>query len=519
MHDLLHEPLISIRTPAGAARVSLPELLERLCQGAVDAYMGVRPHQADSFQVLLVQLAANVVERKGGIAARDVAYWRDGLLDLAEGEASAWQLVEMDATKPAFLQHRLQTAGELASFKEKAAAPDELDVLVTSKDHDVKMARALSNDAELWLYALILHQTTSGVLGAGNYGVVRMNGGHGSRPVVSTVSSLHPAQRFLEELDALCALRPATISRYNFRDRGVVLTWLAPWNRDTHQHMLTDLEPWFIEAARPVRLVHRAEHICALASTSKARQIGPKSLENGDVGDPWIPVNVADTKKGRSALTLSEGGWTPERVSKLLFQQGFELTALQKPRAGMGDAWMTFSAIVRGQGTTDGFHSFALRIPAPVRRMLLSRGSADSLGEFSTELLKDARECAKAVGLALTALAEGGPENPSLKNDTVIRWSQGARESLNRTWQDEFFPTLWLAVDERKRPELRESWRQRLVDAAETAFRQADQSLPLPAARRYRALVRAEGLLRRSLRKAGLLPEFTPVLQEEITDD
>lgn len=35
----------------------------------------------------------------------DATYWREGLLDLADGIPEAWQLVVEDVTKPAFMQH------------------------------------------------------------------------------------------------------------------------------------------------------------------------------------------------------------------------------------------------------------------------------------------------------------------------------------------------------------------------------------------------------------------------------
>ncbi|MCP2835077.1 hypothetical protein, partial [Salmonella enterica] len=80
-----------------------------------------------------------------------------------------------------------------------------------------------------------------------------------------------------------------------------------------------------------------------------------KNLESGDVGDPWIPLNTEDKKKGRSALTLPAAGFTPDRLTDLLFEQGFELTALQRPRPGDEPGWFVASVLVRGQGTTEGF--------------------------------------------------------------------------------------------------------------------------------------------------------------------
>src|SRR5690606_18182620 len=117
---------------------------------------------------------------------KDADYWREGLLDLAEGISSAWHLFVEDVTQPAFLQHpwrsweadasdfRVKTSRGKTVLDPKARRPDELDVLVTSRNHDVKMARVVADDEQAWIHALLLLQTTSGFLGQGNYGIVRM---------------------------------------------------------------------------------------------------------------------------------------------------------------------------------------------------------------------------------------------------------------------------------------------------------------------------------------------------------
>ncbi|MDT7928437.1 MAG: type I-E CRISPR-associated protein Cse1/CasA, partial [Tepidimonas sp.] len=173
MYNLLSEPLIGIRTANGDDHVTLPELLARLSAGNVEGYTGLRAHQADPWHVFLVQLAASIQARfPTATLPTDAAYWQEGLLDLADGEESAWHLLVEDVTKPAFMQHPWKSWEEEAkdygvevkrgkvSYEPKASAPDELDVLITAKNHDVKKAR-LGNDLEAWLYALLTLQTLS----------------------------------------------------------------------------------------------------------------------------------------------------------------------------------------------------------------------------------------------------------------------------------------------------------------------------------------------------------------------
>ncbi|WP_019560433.1 MULTISPECIES: type I-E CRISPR-associated protein Cse1/CasA [Caldimonas] len=532
MHDLLQDPLIGVRTAQGERRVSLPELLALLCAEAIEGYTGLRAHQADPWHVFLVQLAASIQARRPtDDLPTDPDYWREGLLELAEGIPEAWQLVVEDVTKPAFLQHPWKSWEEEAEdygvktsrgktvFDAKATRPDELDVLVTAKNHDVKMARVEPGEAEAWLYALLLLQTTSGFLGQGNYGIVRMNGGFASRAIVSWVSSPAWGARFREETKIVCGLRAETLNQpYGYASRGVVLTWLKPWPRSTHQYDIKDLEPWFIEACRPVRLVRDASgRVIALGATSKARQIGPKTLENGDVGDPWTPINVQDKKKGRSALTLSADGFTPQRLCHLLFEQGFELTPLQTPRAGQGQAWFLASCLVRGQGTTEGYHQADVPVPPKARMALFSKQSRDTLGHLAEKQLTDAKTVQNTLATALAVLAEGGPEQPDFER--VKSALEAARRAFQRRWEADFFPALWRGAEE-DHDAVRRDWRQRLVDAAQDLLEQAQERLPLPANRRWRAITQAHRAWHGLLRKHDFpLPRRSPapsdVLEEE----
>ncbi len=500
MYDLLNEPLIGVRTAEGEQRLHLPELLAALSAGKIDGYTGLRAHQADPWHVFLVQLAASVQARRPTEALpTDPHYWRDGLLDVADGMESAWHLVVEDVAKPAFLQHPWAPGDEKA-YKLTATRPDELDVLVTAKNHDVKMARIAPSLTESWLYALLVLQTTSGYLGKGHYGIVRMNGGHASRPIVSWVRSLHPARRFVEEVAMLVALRDSTCRKFHYLSKGVVLTWLARWDRSDHQHVWPQLEPWFIEAARPIRLRRTADGVIeALGAISKDRQIGPKTLENGDVGDPWIPLK----KKSSSAMTLTNEGFSPQRVTALLFEDGFELTPLQKPRTGQGDGWFVGSCLARGQGTTEGFHRLELPIPAKAQLALLNKQQRDTLGQLAQNLLKDAKDIQKALFVALLVLTEGGPKQADFNREAINKWLDQPCIDFTRRWKALYFPTLWRGADE-DHEAVRRDWQQQLVNMAQSILDGAAERLPLPANRTWRALAQALSAWRGSLSNSGL---------------
>lgn len=517
MHDLLSDPLLGARTAAGPARLSLPELLAALSDGKVEAYEGLRPHQEDPWHVFLVQLAASVQARHPTpTLPKDADYWREGLLDVAEGISSAWHLFVEDVTQPAFLQHpwrsweadasdfRVKTSRGKTILDPKARRPDELDVLVTSRNHDVKMARVVADDEQAWIHALLLLQTTSGFLGQGNYGIVRMNGGFASRPIVAWARSTHPSIRFADEVGLLREMREKICRDFSYCDRGVVLTWLHPWNRDAHQYQLSDLEPWFVEATRPARLIRDgAGKLVALTATSKERQIEPNSLDNGDVGDPWTPINLRDRKKGQSALTLSRDGFSPQRVTDLIFAQGYRLTPLQAPRAGDGPGWFLASCLVRGQGTTEGYHRVEIPVPERARLSLFNKESRDTLARLAEGLLSDTKAAASALATALAILSEGGPEAPDFGRDAIKKWLETSRAEFSRQWEADFFPVLWQGADT-PHEDIRSAWQQRLANEAQAILDRASMRLPLPSNRYWRATSQANSALRGVLRKGGL---------------
>ncbi len=517
MTNLLTDPIIGIETPDGRQKVNLPQLLAMLSDGKVDAYTGQRPHQGDVWHVFTVQLAASVLARqpntKPNAPPSDPLFWQEGLLQLAGNNSNAWLLAGDDVTQPAFFQHPLHSQSDLETFfkpkEPKATTPDELDVLVTAKDHDLKIARIPRDRVEAWMYAVVAYQTTSGFLGAGNYGIVRMNGGFANRPILSMVQSLHPSLRFLEETAIVFNIRNELLrSGFGFRPNGPVLTWLTPWNRKEHQYRLDELDPLFIEAARAIRLVKREGGLVTLGATSKARQVGPKSLENGDVGDAWLPIQT-ENKKGRTALSLSGNGWTPELVCNLLFEKGYELTPLQKPRQAPSTLWLVASALVRGQGTTEGFHRFILPVPPKVQLRLLNKVEKDRLSELAQQLHKDVRDIESALRTAMTVLTEGGQDIPDFNREAVKAWVNGRVQGFRTNWQDRFFPMLWRSI-EIGEAEARKEWVTDLTYRSKEQLDEACQLLPLPQTRRYRARVRSEGAFWGLLHKRGLIMKEVP---------
>ena len=92
-----------------------------------------------------------------------------------------WHLVVDDITKPAFMQPPARSTEREKDYKNTIETPDDLDILLMSKNHDLKSEIAVQAGIDDWIFALITLQTMEGFSGAGNYGISRMNGGLGSR--------------------------------------------------------------------------------------------------------------------------------------------------------------------------------------------------------------------------------------------------------------------------------------------------------------------------------------------------
>jgi CRISPR system Cascade subunit CasA len=187
MYNLLVEPLIRVRCKDGTkTALSLPAVLAGLSTGDLDAFIGLMRHQRHAWHAFLVQLAAIALDRAGKTAPpKKEAEWRDLLKTLTrEYKADEpWSLVVEDVLKPAFMQPPVpEKSLDRAGFGNPSWFTDDLDILVTSKSHDVKMHRVRTPEVDHWSYALVTLQTCQGFLGAGNYGISRMNGGFASRP-------------------------------------------------------------------------------------------------------------------------------------------------------------------------------------------------------------------------------------------------------------------------------------------------------------------------------------------------
>ena len=502
MHDFLNEPLIPIDNPDGSAEVvSLPALLARLSQGTVVGFPGLIVHQRQPWYQFLVQLAAIALDRDGRAALPpDAAVWRTVLAALTPDLAdSAWSLVVEDSRRPALFQPP-SAEGGLDGYGPLGDTPDAIDILVTAKNHDVKAARMGAAAPHHWLYALVTLQTLQGFLGAGNYGIARMNGGFASRVQVDAVPDLDWGARFRSGVALLLDQRRRG-SPLSFQPAtGKALLWLEAWNGEDRL-ILEDLDPHFIEVCRRVRLVRAGGTgaSVALGRTTRAARIEAKDYK-GAVDDPWIPVDP----KNAAALTVGGGGFHYRKLVDILYGDDYEPPA-SLCRGGEA-AILHCQVLVHGQGKTDGHYERTL--PARHLKALARRDAPERalLHKLAQRMIEDAAAVKKALKRGLVVLLNGGfPADPAkpLKFDDnrPDRWL----DDLDLRIDEIFFAHLWTLADaggDDARAAAATVWQRDLRTEAELRFESALDQMPAPSARRERARAHAQAAFRSALGKA-----------------
>ncbi|WP_263834513.1 type I-E CRISPR-associated protein Cse1/CasA [Salinibacter sp.] len=481
MHSLLDDPLLRIRLPDDTVQgASLPQILHQLTQDDILSFEALQAHQQQPWHSFLVQLAAMAVARQAGGTRPDTAAgWRDALVGLADGDAAAWHLVVADVSRPAFLQSPVPEGSlDDAGYKADVPTPDQLDVLITSKSHDVKARRIRHPEPEHWIYALVTLQTMEGFLGRGNYGVVRMNGGFGNRPLVGLSPDLSWGEHFRRDVDVLLSERDALSERYTLD--GPALLWTRPWDGAKDSAIpLADCDPYFLEICRRIRFRDDdGDLVCWRANTKGQRVDAPDSL-NGDTGDPWTPIEKSSGK----ALTLPGEGFTYDRLQDIVFEGEYaQPPALQFRDSDGGHMYVVARALLRGQGKTEGLHHRIVPVPDSASGWLREKSRRERLGERARDRVEIVDEVRRTVLYPAIGTLLGGGDTEAIEFDDVSPWL----DAFDRTVDARFFEALWASVDMSDR-EAREHWESLLWKEAQTQFNDAEDHAPNSSTRYWRA--------------------------------
>ena len=512
------------------SQASLPGLLALLTLDKIDGYPALRPHQAPAWHMFLVQLAALALHRAGSVQLPESdEAWAQLLRGLTHEfpDDEPWCLVVEDPSKPAFFQPPVPAGMDL---KTEVPTPDALDLLITSKNHDLKQLVAQQPDIQDWVYALVSLQTSEGYGGAGNNGIARMNGGYSSRSMFGIApltqskgkgNTPRPGAWFRRDVTVLLATREDELEAYDHIGykpaNGLALTWLAPW-KDDEQIALQDLDIWFIEACRRIRLSMKDEHLVVKRGTSRATRISSIEKAKGvaAVGDPWAPVVVKDN----SPLSLSERDFDYKLLVELLFSGDYRLPVLARLSANE-ESGQTFALVARalshGQSKTFGFKSRTLPLggrisralgPKRIELHLLARKQIDEISHFDLTL----RE-------SLVHMAAGGKDVESIsklskrERDRLYERTNETRAQFDRAADVIFFEHLWLRFEaqetghEALEAEAK-AFAQKLFSQARSIFEAALPSIPCVRLFRSRGEARARKRFFQCVRRE--FPELFP---------
>lgn len=487
--------------------MTLPAILLALTQDNVVSFDALQSHQEQAWYSFLVQLAAmTVVRANDRTVPATESEWRDALLTLADNNENAWCLVVSDVEEvPAFLQPPVPEGSlDDANFKNDVPSPSNLDVLVTSKNHDVKQQRITHPRPEHWIYALVTLQTMEGYMGRGNYGIVRINSGYGSRPFLGLSPWLSFGARFRRDLDVLIDQHDELTTLYDVRG-GHTLTWTVPW--DGQEPLpLRDCDPYFIEVCRRIRFTEEDGNIVCWRATSKNQRIDAPSSLNGRTEDPWTPVDAEEEK----SLTLSGEGFTYEKLQEIVFGKYVRPASLQRHRGDDGAMFLTARAMVRGQGKTEGLHHRIIPIPEEVYGLFPDKETMDELADRAEQRVDLVSKIeSNVLRPAVAALLSAG-------KDEDVDWEkvQPWIDAFDDTVDNHFFNYLWASVKTDDEQEAERDWKVFLREETERQFKDAQERVPLPDIRRWEALSAARSVFRSRIDDVlGAVSQYTSTTQ------
>ncbi len=514
-HSLLDDAVFSIIDRASQVRSvhTLPGVFAALVRNEIDDFPALRPHQRHVWHAFLVQVGALYLHRSGLTELPDSeSAWKAALLSLTpdDSDGAAWALVS-PIDRPAFLQPPVPE-GSLNGFK-YIATPDDLDMLVAAKNHEVKRESMRSAYMEHWIFALLSLQTQEGFLGAGNYGISRMNGGFASRPGIGVAPGGGLGRRFRRDVHRLVELRAQLLDEYDAypSTEGKALLWLYPWDGVASIPIHT-LDLFYVEVCRRVRIGHHESGVMfALTKGTKTARIDAKALK-GRTGDGWTPL-IADGSE-RKSLTIDPGSFGYKRITALLFPRRSDASAAERAPLQMiasnDDAEglsVLARGIVRGQGKTEGYHERRIKVSASIRRFMVERPTEEG-AEIASGRTQDAGTLARKVLFpAVLTVFTAAPLDGERKRDDDTAKKRAGRvldtfdEFVDRSFFESLSEELAVLDNPVERDTKRSQWIWGLMLHARLLLDQCARAAPAAAMRTYRTRARSRDVLEYAFRK------------------
>ena len=500
--NLITDPILTL---SGGHKVSLPELFAAMTQGQVQGFSALRPHQRPAWHMFLVQLGVLALWTTGrDHLSRDAADWTVALRSMTRDypDDAPWRLAIENAEQPAFLQPPDPGGLKWSTVQ----TPDALDLLITSRNHDLKQTVAKQAAAEDWVFALVSLQTSEGYGGAGNYGIARMNGGSSSRPMLGLAPgrdrdvSVDPSAWWSRDVRKLLKSRASGQASGIGATGGPSLLWCLDWP-EREQLDLRTLDPLFIEVCRRVRLADAGGPIFARRSTSKAARVDAKIFK-GNIGDPWAPIHREEGK----SFTLGGGEFDYTWLCNLFFSGDWKPPLLAQPgNDETGDMLLVAEALSRGNSKTEGFKSRVVPVPGKVMPLF----SSETVATLSKAQVDEIDGFGAALRDALALMAAGGEKDAVEKKHYAHAGL--ARKRFDRAADRLFFPSLWRRVEVKSHGddavfEAKRAFLVALMKEAEAELDTALSAIPCGAIYRPRAEARARRAFRNRVWK--LHPEL-----------
>lgn len=534
--NLLRDKLFRVRTQKGETKLTLPEIMESLGKDEIEAFSGIRPHQADSFHVFLSYLAGAILvrtkqdpEEDPTVLMQEKHFWEQGMRDLAcdHHPDDAWTLIVEDYSMPAFMQPPIKTdnfdrSKEIEKYLKQNDedilfyTPNRLDLVIASKNHNEKKDTIRYDHIDEWIYALITLQTMARYNGNKVYNISRMNGGYSNRSIVELLMSFRPGIRWKDAVSRFLLHRKKLLNDnilsnlYDF-ENGVILVWLLPWDGKEQISLGTETEKscldlFFIEIARSVRLLYHNDHIIGVALPSESPRINAKIAE-GNLGDPWLPIVESkkdeDGKKEKDkdkAFSVSSYGFDISNIRKIIFNDGIAKSVLRKPLPSWESeesektVWLRMFALTKdfgaGSGGGDIYHEKNIPLPLPkINTFSENPDIENKFAEISKEAIASGAEIKTKVlyGVLMKYLQD---KKDSRNNKKLVNRFLNA---FDKAWEEDFFePWLWSLDNDFEKEKALQEWEEILANHALKILYESDAYMPTPTSLKYKTYALAE---------------------------
>ena len=512
MFNVLTDSVIRTNRNDGMAlTLTLPEVYAALMDDDIAAFPTLRSHQRHAWHAFLVQLGV-IAMREASLTEppTNADRWHRIIVNLTPGFSNdePWNLVVEDITKPAFMQPPASSVERGKDYKNVIATPDELDMLVTAKNHDLKAAVGSRSQVDDWIFALITIQTMDGNPGR-NPGIARMNGSFGNRPAFSLAPIGGVGAHVKRDMQALLEQMPELSRKYTMTENGIGLLWTRKWDGTRVEALTLDkLDPLFIEICRLIRL-HDDNGLYAVKATAKYNRVEAKAM-NGIAGDPWTPVS----RKENKSLTLAKGGFSYKRIAEYLreWEHPALLKQTRKERRSEDDMSLVARAMVRGQGKTEGYYERTVTL----RPKTLARLDTQELGTIAKGRIDDVGNVQRILRHAVSVFAAGGGDNIADEHRSRANpWANRLDDIVDVTFFDDLQDEFEADADERQA--VRDKWlldnenNDGVINHARKILHDAEDALPCNEMRRYKARTRADGVFEGRIRNgSGGFPDLFP---------